>query len=812
MQASRLQWSGEVKALFATSGPDGIVNVYSHHDTLNPAAMKGKKASELAAPVWLHRNVGTSFGFGGKLLAFGAADRPTAMNLSARVQDQELVKAAREFDAAASQGSLEHLCAAKAQENAGSEAVSLEWRFLQALAENKKEVVLKALGFDPQTITNEAELYSGKRITGMPASTLPETANMGSLSKEEAEGFFTTLVESVPAKKEPEKDSRSRGVSMESLGAVERISRNMNWNEGVEKIIKQSILIGNLEGAVDCCLKCGRAAEALILASFAGDELFAKTKDRFLQSHKDVFLQSTFTHVISRNLASLIDGKTLHEWKETLAYCVTYSNDGGKQLAMELGNELLHKCNDADSAIICYIVANAFGPALELWSKKLVAVYAQARHRERLMLLHRTFEKVLVLRMITKSFDPSPLFDSLLIQYSLALSNNSAKELALKYLELGNPNSADVLRVKDRIIGSNPRLFKSHNRPHALPYPVIEVRVLMPAKGTSATAAHHAKEEKRNTPLYKSALSPAQPEKVMPKFPAQAERRMPPLPHLGGSGAVPEKAGIFNPGTFQPEPGAAPVQPPRVPVLRPPAPTPPVAPPTRPFSVIAPAAPMPEPAPVSRPVSGPRPIIRPPMFRPPPVRPATWAVPKAEEFHEEEKVVAPPVAPRPAATYAGAGTAPPPLAVPTFVKPVSPPPRRELLEQANFGITPLTKPKDVSRRWILTTRIGRSDRRKGRRGPAARHGQDLVRGLPDRSVLFAGDRDNRPGRGILPEITHAAAKRKEEGRHGDAGEGAVPKTGQPRPAAGSLGPGQGCDRGYRFWGSICRSDPDGEVP
>ncbi len=79
---------------------------------------------------------------------------------------------------------------------------------------------------------------------------------MGSLSKEEAEGFFTDLGEK---KEEVKEKPKARAESLENLGVVEHISRNMNWNEGVEKIIKQSMLIGNLEGAIDCCLKCGRA-------------------------------------------------------------------------------------------------------------------------------------------------------------------------------------------------------------------------------------------------------------------------------------------------------------------------------------------------------------------------------------------------------------------------------------------------------------------------------------------------------------------------------------------------------------------------
>ncbi len=42
------------------------------------------------------------------------------------------------------------------------------------------------------------------------------------------------------------------------MNVLEQISRNVNWNEGVEKIIKNNLIIGNLEGAIECCLKCGR--------------------------------------------------------------------------------------------------------------------------------------------------------------------------------------------------------------------------------------------------------------------------------------------------------------------------------------------------------------------------------------------------------------------------------------------------------------------------------------------------------------------------------------------------------------------------
>lgn len=52
------------------------------------------------------------------------------------------------------------------------------------------------------------------------------------------------------------------------------MSKNTNWNVGVEKIIKDNLIVGNYEGAIDCALKCGRSAEALLLAYSQSKEIF----------------------------------------------------------------------------------------------------------------------------------------------------------------------------------------------------------------------------------------------------------------------------------------------------------------------------------------------------------------------------------------------------------------------------------------------------------------------------------------------------------------------------------------------------------
>ena len=133
-----------------------------------------------------------------------------------------------------------------------------------------------------------------------------------------------------------------------------------------------------------------------------------------MNEHKDPYLQTTLNNLVHKKFSNLIESKNLREWKETLAYCVTYSEDCGKKLALELGNNLL-QMNQIDSAIICFIVANAFGATLELWDKKLRAALKQAPYKERSMLIHKTFEKVFILKALTRNQDSHIALDTLLM-------------------------------------------------------------------------------------------------------------------------------------------------------------------------------------------------------------------------------------------------------------------------------------------------------------------------------------------------------------------------------------------------------------
>ena len=55
-----------------------------------------------------------------------------------------------------------------------------------------------------------------------------------------------------------------------TVSITENISKNGDWDVGPEVMIKRNLMFGNLEYAAEVALKCGRVAEALMIAQAGG--------------------------------------------------------------------------------------------------------------------------------------------------------------------------------------------------------------------------------------------------------------------------------------------------------------------------------------------------------------------------------------------------------------------------------------------------------------------------------------------------------------------------------------------------------------
>lgn len=79
---------------------------------------------------------------------------------------------------------------------------------------------------------------------------------------------------------------------------TETISKNTNWDEGVEGIIKRNLLVGNLEYAAEIALKCGRTTEALLIAEAGGSQLHDRIKDELFNSTKDSYIKTFLRSIV----------------------------------------------------------------------------------------------------------------------------------------------------------------------------------------------------------------------------------------------------------------------------------------------------------------------------------------------------------------------------------------------------------------------------------------------------------------------------------------------------------------------------------
>lgn len=127
----------------------------------------------------------------------------------------------------------------------------------------------------------------------------------------------------------------------------ETISRNINWDEGNESIIKQNLLIGELEYAAQVALKCGRSTEALLIAEAGGSELFEQIKQEYFDSQRDLFVKDVIQAICNNDFGDVIEqvtrpsalGPQVCSWKETLAYVIAYEDeDKLREVAKLLGD------------------------------------------------------------------------------------------------------------------------------------------------------------------------------------------------------------------------------------------------------------------------------------------------------------------------------------------------------------------------------------------------------------------------------------------------------------------------------------------
>lgn len=473
IQASQIVWLTKVPDYFIAVGLDGSLNL--HNVNFSNEIHNFTDNNEIP-PKWLLKRSGVAFGFGGKFVTFSDKFN-TNINVHALTGDVDLAEKMKNFIEKAEKPDITELLDEKIA-NSQDKNSALMWVALKFKYINNDNELANAMGFDKTKLQNEVYGYLGKKIQKDAKKTrevFNNNKNNLNLNKtDDAEDFWVKLSNTTDSKKDKVTTPKENVPQEKPQFVTEQVSKNINWNQGAEKLIKQSLLIGDLESAVDVALKSGRDAEALLIAS-ARPELFHRTKQEFFKKNKDLFVKNIFSSIINNDFDALLEYNVLKDWKEYILYSKTYlSNEKFIQFANAIADKLAAS-NEVNTAIICYILSENYEKCIELIYKNYIKDTAKMSKKEKKNSTQNTFEIVISLKYVLQQNTQNEYFDNLVSEYCELLIDEGLLIQAYNYLIKIKNNSIRNLIMIDRLynhceskLGKQPKV--------QTPFTIIQVK------------------------------------------------------------------------------------------------------------------------------------------------------------------------------------------------------------------------------------------------------------------------------------------------------------------------------------------------
>ncbi|UPR03903.1 protein transport protein SEC31 [Chloropicon primus] len=470
------QWCPTVPGWFATASFDGVVSVYDvvqgmgagqpqesasggEFDFSGQQQQSAGGALNLAvakrAPNWMGRPCGAAFGFGGKVISFsknpvqqaGGANQqqaPATTSKSSTVRissvpgDDSLANYASELTQLAADSSKDAMlsfCQKKGDASASTQEKEL-WEFMKILFEgDTRKQLLEHLGYKPQTEEEEAPAEQAD-ANGLvnPAGNLSLDGNLDEINQQLAqpeafndEDFFDNL-QGVPSplpSPAPKKEEAAAASPEESKPEETEQVAGEELDD-IDREIKHALFVGNYGEAVNVCLKADKMADALMIASVGGADLWAKTQKAYLSKNSKGYMKVLLS-IMENDLKALVQQQHPQAWRETLALLCTYAqSEDWPDLCSNLGDLLLTRGGDIDSAVLCYICAGNLDNAVRLWSQSIDLSQDKAQ-------LHTVMEKAIVLSLATEQ-QASQAYGDLLSMYADLLASNGQIDVALSFL------------------------------------------------------------------------------------------------------------------------------------------------------------------------------------------------------------------------------------------------------------------------------------------------------------------------------------------------------------------------------------------
>jgi protein transport protein SEC31 len=652
IQASQIIWLPKVPDHFLSVDFNGSVTPHQVNFT------EGVTSDEIP-PKWLLKRSGLAFGFGGKLATFSDKFN-TNVNVHTIQGDSQMKDKMQSFIEKVEKADLTEVLDEKIAQSTDKN-IMLMWISLKCRFSNNYNELFRAMGFDKTKLQNEVYQVLGKKIQKEVkkrdvlntqqrnlANTLMQQSN------DDALGFWDVLAHKQGGNNETNVKEKENNLPQEKPTIItEQVSKNINWNQGSEKLIKQCLLIGDLESAVDVALKCGRDAEALLIAS-ADKDLFNRTKQSFFNKNKDLFVKNIFSSIINGDFDNLLEYNVLKDWKEYMLYSKTYlSNEKFISFANAIADKLASS-NEVSTAIICYILGENYNKCIELLYNNYVRDTAKLNKKEKKEYMQNIFEIVITIKyVLTTGQTSNEHFDKIIAEYCEFLIEEGLFVQAYSYLSKIKNNHYKNLVLLDRLYNHCDSKL-SHFIKAAFPFSLINVKpkvvvVKQQAKvgakvgpGVNKPSNNLFPDDGGNNP-FSTSTTPTGTQSTRKPFPGVQEPSFTSPPHQHNKPIQPPivKPGPKTPFPDQPKPVEPVTTPPQTQQFVPKQPQPfkPIQPPKPNIKVpVLEEQPKPQPI-VTPPQQMKTQTVNPPLIKPPikPVNPMT--VPGGNMMQQQQQKV-----------------------------------------------------------------------------------------------------------------------------------------------------------------------------
>lgn len=472
-KCSQVAWINKITDCFICVGYDGKL----YYDRINFSEDYTLFTdNQEMLPKWMNKPCGISFAFGGKLYEFNQA-KETIITVYKPNRNKAFVDLIKNFITKIEASDLSEALDEKINSSDNKSNVSLFWNALKSMYTKNLDGLFRQMGFDRNQYNKDVNVALGKKTKESKKDREICLAKFEETDEDVSKLFEKSS--NIP-KEVAVKSDKQDIIQFEKPNTIqESISRNINWNVGHEKLIKQSLQFGELESAVELLFKNNRSSEALIIASHH-PELFKKATEIYFNNNKDLFVKSIFPAIINNNFDVLFDYNVVKEWKEYLLYSKTYLGNSNDfvSFADRLGDKLSTN-PDIYSSLVCYVLAEKYNKCIDLLINNYQKEIERYGRDDKNQALHNLFEQVIALTKILNEdlMIKNENYNSIIYDYCQLLIEEGLIMEASKYLiNIRDNSNLKIVELYDRLYyHCEHELGKKFSKP-VNPYNVLVVK------------------------------------------------------------------------------------------------------------------------------------------------------------------------------------------------------------------------------------------------------------------------------------------------------------------------------------------------